>query len=295
MLGEEEKDYLYYLSAVFGWVYFAAWSVSFYGQVIENYRRRKISGLCFDYELYNLFGFSGYSIYTIWGYIDNDLGTGKVQIQDIIFAVHAVTLTIVTLIQICQYYNTKDPDQGFTPFCITLLIVMTWGVCILIFVEQVLKYYDPHVSTIKDRKYIFNSVIYLGWCKIVITLIKYIPQAYSNYKRKSTIGWNIHNILLDFTGGSLSFGQNIIDTIRSEMNITPDHQSPALNIAKYALSFLSIFFDCIFMTQHYILYRNSNSDLNIQNNANTLLPNEENKSITKINKTDESQEKLISN
>lgn len=286
MFGEESKDFLYYLSQVFGWIYFSAWSVSFYGQVIENYRRGKINGLCFDYELYNLFGFTGYSIYTIWGYTDNDLGTGKVPIQDIIFAVHAVILTIVTLIQIVIYYHTKEPDQKFTNFCISLLIVLVWGACILIFVEQILKYYDPHVSSIKDRSYIFNSVIYLGWCKVFITLIKYIPQAYSNYKRQSTIGWNIHNILLDFTGGSLSFGQNIIDTIRSSMVITPDQQSPALNIAKYALSFISIIFDCVFMTQHYILYKDKNSDLNPVN-PETLTP-DENKSNQNLIQNDES-------
>ena len=33
---EEDKDFLYYLSVVFGWIYFVAWSISFYGQLIEN-------------------------------------------------------------------------------------------------------------------------------------------------------------------------------------------------------------------------------------------------------------------
>ena len=83
----------------------------------------------------------------------------------------------------------------------------------------------------------------------------------SNYKRKSTIGWNIHNILLDFTGGSFSFGQNIIDSFRDEFSITSDDQSKGLNIAKYALSIISMLFDIVFMVQHYILFKNSNSDL----------------------------------
>ena len=101
----------------------------------------------------------------------------------------------------------------------------------------------------------------MGWCKVFISLIKYIPQAVSNYRRKSTIGWNIHNILLDFTGGTFSFGQNIIDSIRNEFSITSDTQPKALNIAKFALSFISIFFDIVFITQHYFLYKDSNSDL----------------------------------
>ena len=82
-----------------------------------------------------------------------------------------------------------------------------------------------------------------------------MPQAYFNYRRKSTEGWSIHNILLDFTGGSFSFAQNIIDTIRGQTIIIDDPtQNHSLNIAKYALSFISIIFDIIFMTQHYCLY-----------------------------------------
>ena len=29
-------------------------------------------------------------------------------------------------------------------------------------------------------------------------------QVYLNFRRKSTVGWSIGNVLLDFTGGSLS-------------------------------------------------------------------------------------------
>ena len=51
----------------------------------------------------------------------------------------------------------------------------------------------------------------MGWCKVFISLIKYMPQVYRNYIRKSTVGWSICNVLCDFTGGSLSFAQNVID------------------------------------------------------------------------------------
>ena len=256
---EQEKDALYYLSAIFGWIYFVAWSISFYGQLIENFRRRSVSGLNFDFEIYNLVGFTGYTIYTVRGYIDDKLGTGTVQIQDIFFASHALLLTILTLIQILYFYDPKDPLQKISQITITIVLIMIWGAILLTIVEYGFEYYDPHVK--KDRKYIFNSLIYLGWCKVAISLIKYIPQVISNYKRKSTIGWNIHNILLDFTGGSFSFGQNIIDSFRNTFDITTEGQSKELNIAKFALSFISMFFDCVFMVQHFCLYKDSNSDL----------------------------------
>jgi len=256
---EEEKDFLYYLSIVFGWIYFVAWSVSFYGQFIENFRRKSVSGLNFDFEIYNLVGFSGYTIYTVRGYLDDNLGTGIVQIQDIFFAAHALLLTILTLIQILYFYNPKDKLQKISNITITIILVLIWGAILLTIVEYGFEYYDPHVK--QDRKYIFNSLVYLGWSKVFISLIKYIPQCVSNFKRKSTIGWNIHNILLDFTGGAFSFGQNIIDSCRDAFSVTSEGQSKPLNIAKYALSFISIFFDIIFMVQHYILFRDSNSDL----------------------------------
>ena len=255
----EEKDGLYYLSHVLGWIYFVAWSVSFYGQVIENYRRRSVSGLNFDFEIYNLVGFTTYTIYNIRGYISDNLGTGTIEIQDIVFAVHALTLTLITIIQILYYFDPKDKLQTVSHITITIILVMIWGAVLLVIVESGLEYYDPHVK--ENRKYVFNSLVYMGWCKVFISLIKYIPQVISNYKRKSTIGWNIHNILLDFTGGAFSFGQNIVDSFRDDFSVTSDGQPKGLNIAKFALSFISMFFDIIFMTQHYILYKDSNSDL----------------------------------
>lgn len=255
----EEKDFLYYLSEVFGWIYFLAWSISFYGQFIENFRRHSVSGLNFDFEIYNLVGFTGYTIYTIRGFIDDNLGTGIVKIQDIFFASHALLLTILTLIQILYYYDPRDKLQKISQVTITIVLVIIWGAIILIILENGFEYYDPHVK--ENRKYIFNSLVYLGWCKVFISLIKYIPQVVSNFRRKSTIGWNIHNILLDFSGGAFSFAQNIIDSARDQFSVTSDGQSKGLNIAKYAISFVSIFFDIIFMVQHYILFRNSNSDL----------------------------------
>ena len=256
---EEDKDFLYYLSVVFGWIYFVAWSISFYGQLIENFRRKSVKGLNFDFEIYNLVGFTGYTIYTVRGYIDDNLGTGIVQIQDIFFAAHALLITLITIIQILYFYDPSDKDQKVSNITITIILVMIWGAILLVIVENGFEYYDPHVK--ENRKYIFNSLVYLGWCKVVISLIKYIPQVVSNFRRKSTIGWNIHNILLDFTGGAFSFGQNIIDSFRDEFSITSDDQSKGLNIAKYALSIISMLFDIVFMVQHYILFKNSNSDL----------------------------------
>ena len=83
--------------------------------------------------------------------------------------------------------------------------------------------------------------------------------------------------MLDFTGGAFSFGQNIIDSFRDEFSVTSEGQPKGLNIAKFALSFISIFFDIIFMTQHYVLYKNSNTDIEErQKERNTKIEIDEN-------------------
>lgn len=44
------------LSALFGWVYFLAWSLSFYPQFLLNLRRRSTSGTTVDFPMINCLG-----------------------------------------------------------------------------------------------------------------------------------------------------------------------------------------------------------------------------------------------
>ena len=52
-----------------------------------------------------------------------------------------------------------------------------------------------------------NLLYYCSYVKLAVTLIKYVPQAYMNYSRQSTVGYSIAGVLLDFTGGLLSILQ----------------------------------------------------------------------------------------
>ena len=248
---DDDSPALNTLSEVLGWIYFSAWSISFYGQLYENFKHKSVKGVSFDFVVYNFTGFAGYTVYTIWGFIDPKLGTGPVSIADMFFASHALLITILTCFQIMFYYDKDDPHQYVSTMCRAVLVCIWWGFFQIIILERILHLYDPRDDKVDFR---YNSLIYLGFCKVFISLIKYIPQVLKNYRRKSTKGWSIFNILMDFTGGTFSFGQNIVDTIRGQHIISGDDQNHSLNIAKYALSFISIFFDTIFMVQHYCLY-----------------------------------------
>ena len=71
------------------------------------------------------------------------------------------------------------------------------------------------------------------------------------------MGWSIHNILLDITGGTLSLSQNLIDAVNCDPtnwgNITG-------NAPKVLLGCTTILMDIMFMTQHYVLYTKREPD-----------------------------------
>ena len=61
-----------------------------------------------------------------------------------------------------------------------------------------------------------NFVYAMSYLKLITTVLKYIPQVYLNYALKSTVGWHIQNVILDFTGGILSIGQLFLDAFNMD-------------------------------------------------------------------------------
>ena len=104
----------------------------------------------------------------------------------------------------------------------------------------------------------WDTWLVMGYAKAAITFVKYCPQVYLNYKRKSTVGWSLENVLLDFTGGSLSLLQSILNSVALGK---PLFEKGAFNLVKFILSITSILFDSIFMFQHFVLYRGAHDDL----------------------------------
>jgi cystinosin len=90
----------------------------------------------------------------------------------------------------------------------------------------------------------------LGFVKLTATFVKYIPQAFFNYKRKSTEGWSIWQIMFDLTGGVLSVAQLVLDA-----SFGGDWSGITGNPLKLGLANISMAFDVVFITQHFILYR----------------------------------------
>ena len=100
----------------------------------------------------------------------------------------------------------------------------------------------------------WDTFLVMGYAKACITFVKYLPQVYLNWKRKSTVGWSLGNVILDFTGGLFSFLQMWID---AKALGNPVFTGDSFNVVKFILSVMSIIFDTIFLIQHYVLYRHA--------------------------------------
>ena len=98
----------------------------------------------------------------------------------------------------------------------------------------------------------------IGYFKLSLSFLKYLPQFYWNYQRKSTKGWSIANILLDLTGGLLSFAQMALEALFG--------QDVKINVVKLVLGIMVVFYDIGFVVQHYCIYPQDQQTLAIVSN-----------------------------
>ncbi|XP_008551440.1 cystinosin homolog [Microplitis demolitor] len=256
----QRSTFVYHLSEVVGWMYFLAWSVSFYPQIYTNYKRKSVVGLNFDFLSLNIVGFFLYSLFNCGLYWIPDIaseyyrrypkGLNPVQINDIFFAIHAFWATAFTIGQ-CFVYEVGTQTVSLIARIIHGLITISIVILIILGVVKTIQWLD--------------FLYFCSYIKLIITLIKYLPQAYYNYRRKSTIGWSIGNVLLDFTGGILSMLQMVLNAYNYD-----DWKSIFGDPTKFGLGFFSVTFDIFFILQHYVFYRsnpinqlNSNSFIDV--------------------------------
>ncbi|KAI1215020.1 PQ loop repeat-domain-containing protein [Annulohypoxylon truncatum] len=251
--------FLEFLSALFGWIYTLSWSLSFYSQPMLNIRRKSTSGTTVDFPFINTLGFLTYLIYNAVFYsspviryqyaLRNHDHTPTVAVNDIVFAAHAfVVCTILT----SQYFVPSiwgfDHAPGTKPSRL-ILGVMSGSIIAVAIIIFVVASVPPDANP--KTSWAWLDVIYtLSYVKLLITLVKYAPQLVYNFRQRSTKGWSIWQILLDFLGGMLSIAQLVIDSW-----LQGDWSGITGNPVKFALGNVSMLYDLVFMTQHYVLYR----------------------------------------
>ncbi|KAI0875554.1 PQ loop repeat-domain-containing protein [Hypoxylon argillaceum] len=257
-------DFLEFVSSLFGWVYTISWSLSFYPQAILNFKRKSTHGTTIDFPFLNVLGFASYLVYTCALYwsplirhqyaVRNDNHTPTVAINDIAFAMHALLLTAILNTQyflpsVWGFERSLSPKPsrlitGVFSGCITGVVI------IILVVASQPPDADPKTS------WAWLDVIYIiSYVKLLVTLVKYAPQLVHNSRNRSTKGWDISQILLDFAGGILSIAQLGIDSY-----LQHDWSGVTGNPVKLFLGNVSIIYDLLFMGQHYCLYRDGGPD-----------------------------------
>ena len=127
------------------------------------------------------------------------------RVNDVFFGLHAVALSAVQLSQIwCYPRGNQQFSRWVKLFCLL--------VCIGTPVGTILAAVRPHGCKWCN----WLTLLYaLAYVKLGITLVKYIPQVYINWRSRSTDGWSIDNCVLDFGGGLLSVAQLLLDAYSS--------------------------------------------------------------------------------
>ncbi|CAF1083959.1 unnamed protein product [Adineta ricciae] len=232
---------------IVGWLYFAAWSCSFYPQIVLNIRRQSVVGLHFDFLAFNLLGFFCYSIYNIALYSWQDVqdsyrkshphGVIPVLVNDVVFGLHGFIATLITIFQ-CLFYDRSTQRVSYITSILLVLSVLFLTITTIV--------------TAVGRMDLLLLIYFYSYVKLIASCIKYIPQTVMNHQRRSTEGWSIGNVWLDFLGGILSLIQMVLLAINYN-----DWSSIFGSITKLGLGIVSMGFDLIFLVQHYILYKNT--------------------------------------
>ncbi|XP_052868429.1 cystinosin homolog [Anopheles cruzii] len=233
------------VSLLIGWTYTACWSAGYYPQIWHNYRRKSVVGLSFDFLHINIVGHICYVVFNVFlywnSYVEEEyyrrhpLGLNPVIGNDIGFAAHAVFGTGVTILQCRLYYNGGNTVSIPAKVIIALfLITITLSM------------------SMASLRYIhwLDFLYVMSYIKLLTTMVKYFPQAYMNYCRKSTEGFEIMNRILDLAGGLFGILQMLINAWNFD-----DWGSIGGDPVKFGLGIFSILFDFVFIFQHYVLYR----------------------------------------
>lgn len=230
------------LEAVFGVVYFLAWSATFYPQVLLIFRRKTTAGLSTDFAIINVAGFISYLIFTFSSYALPAVSaaylahTGyapQVDDADVLFAAHGAVMCCVLVAQLFYFPPRTLPHRAvLLPTCAVMAAVLAGlAACLLGRLDW----------------YFFLRVA--GMAKVVASIVKHFPQVFLIRSRRSTIGWSFTMILLDVVGGSFSVAQQVVRCLRVG-SLAPFTS----NYAKTFLAAESLAFDFYFITQHAVWF-----------------------------------------
>ena len=238
--------------------------ISFLFQPIQFYQTKTIIGYKIDFIIMNLFGYLCFFLFKLKGIFNEDIGIKETNSIDLVIIIYLILIMIITLVLIIYYNNGND--LKIYPIVLNIIILLSFGAFLLFILESILEKYksEDHIN--------FNCFIYLGLCKYIMDLIKYIPQIIFNKSEKTTIGWNIYYIIFELISIILYYLSLISEIYNNSFDILnpPKNESKLIFYSELIIPFISLIYDIIFIVQQY-LYYDSNEEYFAKYNKDKII------------------------
>ena len=114
------------------------------------------------------------------------------EINDLAAVIHTTLVLLVLTIQ-CFYYPSGGQEISRPAWAVCGVSAAVSLLCIPLAATGVMTW--------------LQYISVYSYIKIITSLIKYAPQAWLNYQQKSTEGYSVGNMLLDFSGSFFSLTQ----------------------------------------------------------------------------------------
>ena len=187
-------------------------------------------GLSINFLILNTLGYICYTLYNAYGLIYSARYSPQVHLSDLLISLFSLSLLTFSITIWIIYPKNKNHPELF------------WNLFVVASLASIICYWIFFADNIED---LFE---FLGMQKVFLTIVKYCPQVYHIWVKRSTWGFSIWYVNLDMIGSVCNTLQIVVDI---------ENDKIGMNYAKFGLGFVGIFFDSIFMFQHHVLYGGS--------------------------------------
>ena len=233
MLGNFRSITLEVISQICGYSQMFFWCWGMFVIPYECIRIKSSRGLSKDFMLNNLIGFTLMAFQDNYGFFSmNASYASEVHISDVLLSFCGCLFGYMGTV-IVFLIPSEVPNNvswfSIIPNSVSLVMFFAWwGIF-----------------------GVNSAAVLAGSAKACLSLIAYIPQIILVYKNKTTKGWSMVGVWVDFTGGALAV-----------LQISVDYQNTGhgtgffneLNYGKFLLNLLSCACCLVFFIQHYCIY-----------------------------------------
>lgn len=244
-------DMLQALSFCLGWAYVVCWGVSLYPPILLNRSMQSVEGVSLDFAYLNLLGCLFYLASVSMFYFSTKVrleyalryGTDKIPLirfNDIVYGAHSLALVIALMWQFFVTDYRKHPSQRLSS-------TVRWLTLAMLLCTVGLLLHAWEISTTRRHYELVDVASIFGTVKVFLSSIKYLPQAYHNFRRKSVKGFAVKGYVLEVLGGIFCISQFFIDAYLQD-----DLVGALKHPVKLLLALVSILFAAIFIIQHFL-------------------------------------------